>query len=69
MDRKRALIGAATIALFMYGLLVVIRILTRFFFSLTWFLETIALLGFALVLGYVAYRILWGVSDDPRQHD
>lgn len=32
------------------------------------FAETVATFGFALLLGYLAYRVLWGISDDPRRH-
>ncbi len=68
MERPDALIGGVFVAVLIFGGFIAIRTISRFLRAMVWFAETIALLGFALVVGYLAYRVFWGVSDDPRLH-
>ncbi|MES3162035.1 MAG: hypothetical protein PPP55_10790 [Halorubrum sp.] len=68
MERLRAAIGGVAVVAALFGGMIVLRTLSRFLRSLVWFAETVALFAFAALFGYLAYRVLWGVSDDPRQH-
>ena len=68
MERLRAAAAGLAVVVTVFGGLVAIRILSRFLRATVWFAETVATLAFALLLGYLAYRVLWGVSDDPRRH-
>lgn len=68
MERLRAAAVGLAIAVVLFGGFVAIRIVGRALRALVWFAETVALVGFALLLGYLAYRVLWGVTDDPRKH-
>lgn len=66
MERVRAAAAGLGVFALLFGTFVVIRVLSRLLWAAAWFLETVALLGFAAVFGYLAYRVLWGSSDDPR---
>ena len=68
MERLRAAAAGLAVVVAVFGGIVAIRILSRFLRAAVWFAETVATLAFALLLGYLAYRVLWGVSDDPRRH-
>ncbi|WP_255192374.1 hypothetical protein [Natronobeatus ordinarius] len=68
MQRVRAAIGGLVVFVAIFGGYVVVRTLTRLLYAIVWFTETVATFAFALVVGYLAYRIFWGVSDDPRRH-
>ena len=68
MERLRAAAAGLAVVVAVFGGIVAIRILSRFLRAVVWFAETVATLAFALLLGYLAYRVLWGVSDDPRRH-
>jgi len=68
MERLRALFAGLVTAVFIYGGFVAVRFVTRFLWATVRFAETIGLLLFAVLLGYLTYRVLWGVSDDPRRH-
>jgi len=68
MERLRALLAGLAVAAVIYGGFVAIRWLTRLLWATVRLAETIGLGVFALVVGYVAYRVFWGVSDDPRRH-
>jgi len=68
MQRVQALLGGLAVAVLIYGGFVIVRLLTRFMWAAVRFAETAGLALFALLIGYLAYRILWGVSDDPRRH-
>ncbi|ELY48769.1 hypothetical protein [Natronolimnohabitans innermongolicus] len=69
MERLRAALGGLVFVVAIFGGIVVIRVLTRALYAAIWFVETVATLGFALLIGYVVYRILLGSSDDPRRSD
>jgi len=68
MERGPAIAGALVATVLVFGGFIAIRTLSRFFRSIVWFAETVALFGLAVVFGYVTYRVLWGDSDDPRRH-
>lgn len=68
MERLRAAVGGLAVVVAVFGGIVVLRVLSRFLRATIWFAETVATFAFALLLGYLAYRVLWGVSDDPRRH-
>lgn len=68
MERVRAAVGGVLVVIALFGGMVLVRTLSRFLRALVWFAETVALFAFAVLFGYVAYRVLWGVSDDPRRH-
>ncbi|MFP8955774.1 hypothetical protein ACLI4Y_03530 [Natrialbaceae archaeon A-CW3] len=68
MERVQAAIGGLAVVVLLYGGYILIRTLTRVLYALIWFTETVAMFVFALLIGYLAYRVLWGVSDDPRRH-
>lgn len=68
MERARAALGGLAVAILIFGGFVAIRVVSRFLWAVVWFAETVAFLAFALLVGYVAYRVFWGVSDDPRRH-
>ena len=68
MKRAPAIAGALVVTILVFGGFIAIRILSRFLRSIVWFVETIALFGLAVVFGYIAYRVLWGDTDDPRRH-
>jgi len=68
MERVRAAIGGLAVVVALFGGTILLRTLSRLLRAVVWFAETVALLAFAVLFGYVAYRVLWGVSDDPRQH-
>lgn len=68
MERTNALIGGLVVAILIFGGFVAVRTISRFLRAMVWFAETVALVGLAFVFGYLAYRVLWGVSDDPRVH-
>ncbi|RQH00402.1 hypothetical protein [Natrarchaeobius oligotrophus] len=67
MERIGAALGGLAFVAAIFGGIVVIRILTRALYAAIWFAETVATLAFALLIGYVVYRILLGSSDDPRR--
>ncbi|WP_312909377.1 hypothetical protein [Natronosalvus caseinilyticus] len=68
MERVQAALGGLVVVVALYGGYVLVRTLTRALYAIVWFTETVAMFAFALLIGYVAYRVLWGVSDDPRRH-
>lgn len=68
MERVRAALGGLAVVALVFGGFVAIRTVSRFLRAMVWFGETVALFTFATLLGYLAYRVLWGVSDDPRRH-
>ncbi len=68
MERLRALVAGLAVAAVIYGGFVTIQWLTRLMWATVRLAETVGLALFAIVIGYVAYRVLWGVSDDPRRH-
>lgn len=67
MERLGAAFGGLAFAVLVLGGFVAVRVLTRLFYSVVLFIETLSLLAFALLIGYVVYRILLGTSDDPRR--
>jgi len=68
MQRFRALLAGLAVAVLIYGGFVAVRWVTRLLWATVRFAETMGLLLLSLLLGYLAYRVLWGVSDDPRRH-
>ncbi len=66
MERVEAIVGGLAVVAVIFGGFIAIRTVSRLFRAMVWFAETVALFGFALVLGYLAYRIFLGSSDDPR---
>lgn len=68
MERVRAALGGLVVVVVLFGGYVAIRTLTRLLYAIVWFTETVAMFAFALLVGYLAYRVFWGVSDDPRRH-
>jgi len=67
MERVGAALGGLAFVVAIFGGIIVIRILTRALYAAIWFAETVATFAFALLVGYVVYRILLGSSDDPRR--
>ncbi len=67
MERVGAALGGVAAVAAVFGGIVVIRVLTRALYAAVWFAETVAVFAFACLLGYLAYRILLGTSDDPRR--
>ena len=67
MERIAAAMGGLLFAIAIFGGVMVVRIVGRFLWALTLFLETVAVLLIAVAVGYVVYRILLGDSDDPRR--
>jgi len=67
MERLRAAAAGVAVVVAAFGGLVAVRVLSRFLRAAVWLAETVATLAFALLLGYLAYRVLWGASDDPRR--
>lgn len=67
MERLGAALGGLAFAVLIVGGFVAVRVLTRFFHSVVLLVETLSLVAFALLVGYVVYRILLGSSDDPRR--
>lgn len=67
MERVGAVLGGLAFVALIFGGVVVVRILTRALYAAIWFAETVATLAFALLIGYLVYRILLGTSDDPRR--
>ena len=67
MERVGAALGGLAFMILILGGFVAIRVLTRLFYSVVLFIETLSLLAFALLIGYVVYRVLLGTSDDPRR--
>lgn len=68
MERVRAALGGLAVFVVVLGGFVAVRTVSRLLWAAVWVLETAALAGVAALLGYVAYRVLWGDSDDPRRH-
>ena len=68
MERTRAAVAGLAVVVAIFGAFVAVRTVSRFLRAMVWFAETAALFGFAALVGYLAYRVLWGVSDDPRRH-
>jgi hypothetical protein len=66
MERLGAALGGLAFAIAILGGFVAVRVLTRLFYSVVLFVETLALGAFAVLMGYLVYRILLGPSDDPR---
>ncbi|MFC6906391.1 hypothetical protein [Halalkalicoccus tibetensis] len=69
MERLGAALGGLAFTVLVLGGFVAIRVLTRLFYSVVLFIETLSLAAFALLVGYVVYRVLLGGSDDPRRSD
>ncbi|QFU84921.1 hypothetical protein [Natronorubrum aibiense] len=69
MDRIGAALGGLAFVVAIFGGIVLIRVLTRALYVAIWFAETVATFAFALLVGYLVYRILLGSSDDPRRID
>ncbi|ELY44815.1 hypothetical protein [Natronorubrum bangense] len=67
MERAGAALGGLAFVAAIFGGIVLIRILTRALYAAIWFAETVATFAFALLVGYLVYRILLGSSDDPRR--
>lgn len=67
MERLGAALGGLAFAILILGGFVAVRVLTRLFYSVVLLVETLALVAFAALLGYLVYRILLGSSDDPRR--
>jgi hypothetical protein len=67
MERLGAALGGLAFMVLILGGFIAIRVLTRLFYSVVLFIETLSLTAFALLIGYVVYRILLGGSDDPRR--
>ena len=68
MKRIRASLGGLVVAVLIAVGFVAVRMVTRLLYAVVWFAETVAVFAFAAIVGYLAYRIFWGVSDDPRRH-
>ncbi len=68
MQRLRAALAGLAVVVVIYGGFVITRTLTRLLWATVRFAETAGMLLFALLVGYLAYRVFWGVSDDPRRH-
>lgn len=68
MDQLRAAVAGLAVVVVVYGGFVLARTLTRLLWASVQVAETVGMGLFALLLGYFAYRIFWGVSDDPRRH-
>ncbi|KYH25491.1 hypothetical protein HAPAU_21630 [Halalkalicoccus paucihalophilus] len=67
MERLGAAAGGLAFAVLILGGFVAIRLLTRLFYSVVLLVETLSIAAFALLIGYVVYRILLGSSDNPRR--
>ncbi len=67
MERVGAALGGVAFVVAIFGGIVVVRVLTRALYAAIWFAETVATFAFALLVGYIVYRILLGTSDDPRR--
>lgn len=67
MERLGAALGGLAFVILILGGFVAVRVLTRLFYSVVLLVETLSLAAFALLVGYVVYRILLGTSDDPRK--
>ncbi|MFC7222421.1 hypothetical protein ACFQKF_04615 [Halalkalicoccus sp. GCM10025322] len=67
MERLGAALSGLAFAVLILGGFVAVRVLTRLFYSVVLLVETLALVGFAALIGYLVYRILLGTSDDPRR--
>ncbi len=67
MDRAGAALGGLAFAVLIFGGFVAMRWVTRLLYATYRFVETMGLLLFALLLGYLLYRVLLGTSDDPRR--
>ena len=67
MERLGAALGGLAFVVAIFGGLMAVRIVTRALYAAIWFAETVATFAFALLIGYVVYRILLGTSDDPRK--
>lgn len=67
MERVRAAIGGLGVFVLLFGGFVLVRTLSRLLWAAVWALETAALAGLAALVGYLAYRVLWGDTDDPRR--
>lgn len=68
MERVRAALGGVAVAVLILGGFVAVRWLVRLVYALLWLGELLVMAAFALLIGYLAYRVFWGVSDDPRRH-
>jgi predicted membrane-bound dolichyl-phosphate-mannose-protein mannosyltransferase len=68
MDRLRAAAAGLAVVVVVSGGFVLARTLTRLLWASIQFAETVGMGLFVVLLGYLAYRIFWGVSDDPRRH-
>jgi len=68
MDRLRAAAAGLAVVVVVSGGFVLARTLTRLLWASVQFAETVGMGLFALLLGYLASRIFWAVSDDPRRH-
>jgi len=67
MKRVGAALGGLAFVVAIFGGLMAVRIITRALYAAVWFAETVATFAFALLIGYIVYRILLGTSDDPRR--
>jgi hypothetical protein len=67
MDRLGAVLGGLAFAIVILGGFVAVRVLARLFYSFVLLVETLVLGAFAVLMGYLVYRILLGPSDDPRR--
>jgi hypothetical protein len=68
MERLRAALAGLAVVVAVFGGTILVRTVSRFLRAVVWFAETAALFGLASLIGYLAYRVFWGVSDDPRAH-
>ena len=66
MQRMQAALAAIAVIAFIFGGFVIIRTITRLIWAAVWFIETVAIFAFAVLIGYIAYRVFLGESDDPR---
>ncbi len=67
MERLGAALGGLAFVVLIFGGVIIVRTITRALYAAVRFAETVGILAFALLIGYLVYRILLGTSDDPRR--
>lgn len=66
MDRTRAAVIGLGIVAVLFGAAMLMRIAARLIFAVSYLLEAVGVLVFAIFVGWITYRILAGDRNDPR---
>jgi membrane protein implicated in regulation of membrane protease activity len=69
MQRGRAAVVGLGVIAVVFGTAMLMRIVSRLLFALSYLLEALGVLALSIAIGWLVYRVLAGDSNNPRQID